>query len=353
MADVPERGRLDRINDRLHPRPSRSPATQRSKSTVPEPSSAVLSRRNSDPTRGGSITPVVAVSQEQAVSNDSSVRQPPDGSDPGTTASISTGPATDSSTLWQAAYDKLRDDNASLIEDYELILKNDANIPQHADLRDRLAEVAATQKRKADNKQWKFQWFGKPQTVRDTIERILTLTNRSAGLISIGMNYAPPYVSVPWSAMTALIPLMMNEFTERKAAINGLETVTRIVFSYRMAEDAFLDSPESRELYSKSVLNLYVKVLEYQARAAQYFGRSVLKTFGKNIAGSTEWADMPDAIAKLDDESRRSLSFLGLKSMSDILKKQDLMITTILEKAAFKVDEVTQVINWISTVPCE
>lgn len=167
-----------------------------------------------------------------------------------------------------------------------MVLKDEAKLPQEANLRDRLLDVAKAQQRKVENKQWKYQWFGKPQTVRDTIERILNLISQSAGLISIGMTYAPPYVSPPWSVATSLIPLMMNEFNEHKAAIDGLETTVKLIFGYQLAEKAFLVKEETRNVYEEAVFDPYKKILYYQAMAIRFFGRSTLRRLGKNILGS-------------------------------------------------------------------
>lgn len=141
-----------------------------------------------------------------------------------------TGPSLvvdESSALWKQAYEELRKDKPVLVEEYEMVLKDQANIPQIDRLMDvdKLRAVARAQRRKAESKQWTFQWFGQPQVVRDTVEKILNITSKSASLVSIGMNQAPPYVSIPWSAITALIPLMMNDIKEHKGCILGLEIV--------------------------------------------------------------------------------------------------------------------------------
>jgi hypothetical protein len=46
-------------------------------------------------------------------------------------------------------------------------LKDQANLPQEVNMHDRLADIATAQKAKFQNKQWKFQWLGKPQVVRE------------------------------------------------------------------------------------------------------------------------------------------------------------------------------------------
>ncbi|KAK2596014.1 hypothetical protein N8I77_013525 [Diaporthe amygdali] len=270
---------------------------------------------------------------------------------PGHTVATSSDDA--SSALWKQAYDELRKDNPSLMEEYEMVLKEQAGVPQDGTMQNQMHTISKAQQLKCKNKQWSFQWFGQPQSVRDTIERILNLTSRSASLISIGMTYAPPYVSVPWSAVTALIPLMMNDFKEHTGCIAGLEVVARLTFSYQMAEQTFLGSTDTRDRYRSSVMDLYKKILEYEALAIQYFGRSTLHRLGKNAAGSTRWANMPTELSDIDKETRRSIIFLGQLTLTQVLERQEKAISSLIQSAAAKKDEVTQVTKWVSAISVE
>lgn len=257
------------------------------------------------------------------------------------------------SALWKYAYEELRKENQSLVEEYEMVLKEQAGVSQHGTMQEQMHEISKSQQLKCKNKQWSFQWFGQPQSVRDTIEQILNLTSRSASLISIGMTYAPPYVSVPWSAVTALIPLMMNDFKEHKGCIEGLEIAARLTFSYQMAEETFLGSPKTRNRYRESVLDLYKKILEYEALAMQYFGRSTLRRLGKNVAGSTRWADMPSQLSEIDTNTQRSTLFLGQLTLKEMLERQKEEISRLIQSAAAKKDEVAQVTRWVSAISVE
>lgn len=267
------------------------------------------------------------------------------------------------SDIWKAAYKELRKENNTLVLNYEAILRDDAGIPVETagSLTEQLAMVVDAQRRKVDNKQWQFQWFGHPQSVRDTIDRILNITQKYASIISVGMAQAPAYVSIPWSAVTALIPLMMNEFTEHKNCIEGLETVTKITFRYQMAEEIFLGSNDTRNLYKPVVMNLYKKILEYQALSIRYFGRSTLRRLGTNIGtASTQWADMPKILSTLDNEAQRSLSFLGqrkglrtLVAIYEILSRQESEIQTLNQNARAKGDEIAEVTRWACSMSVE
>jgi hypothetical protein len=126
---------------------------------------------------------------------------------PAAPSSKATQPSTESSKLWQDAYKLLRKDQKELVLNYEIILKHAANIPQKADLREEVAKVVSFQKEKMENGQWTFQWNDKPQKIRDIIHKILKITDKSACLIGMAMTYAPPYVSISWAAIGAILPV--------------------------------------------------------------------------------------------------------------------------------------------------
>ena len=205
-----------------------------------------------------------------------------------------TSPGTERLMLWQEAYDKLRKEHPDLIEHYEAAVKDDAGLPQNIDLQEQMGKVVKAQRAKTSNKQWRFQWFGQQQSVRDTVEGILNLTDRSASLISIGMAYSPPYISIPWSTVTALIPLMMNEFKEHKACISGLETVTKLTFSYQMAEGRVLrfsrDVTSLQKIVDGSlrkdlgILRSFSRVLHQVESAATGEERSWLHSMGRHAS---------------------------------------------------------------------
>lgn len=60
------------------------------------------------------------------------------------------------------------------------------------------------------NKQWTWSLFGSNTRIRDTVDAIIRLVMDSSAFISVGMTLSPPYVSLPWSAISALIPVSQN-----------------------------------------------------------------------------------------------------------------------------------------------
>lgn len=116
--------------------------------------------------------------------------------------------------LWQRAYEEERKENTTLVSNYEAILASVSNAPiQDAKTNplpnqlEAMQHVVDFQQQRMLNKQWTWSMFGSNTKIRDTVDGIMKLVVDSSALISVGMTLAPPYVSLPWSAIGALIPV--------------------------------------------------------------------------------------------------------------------------------------------------
>jgi hypothetical protein len=114
----------------------------------------------------------------------------------------------EAASLWQEAYKRLVEDDPDLIRDLETIIMEDAGLDWKSDIKSEMQTVVKQQKTKMESKQWSFHLLGvKEVKVRETVDSILSLIDRSQGLISAGMTFAPVYISIPWTAVSSLIPV--------------------------------------------------------------------------------------------------------------------------------------------------
>jgi hypothetical protein len=109
--------------------------------------------------------------------------------------------------LWKEAYNSL---DKELKLRYETILKAELNIPNDWPLQDQANCLVNARKKRVLSRQWTYKWNGKQRKVRDTIDGILNTVEKFAGLISVGMNFAPVFASVPWTAVCALLPVSLS-----------------------------------------------------------------------------------------------------------------------------------------------
>lgn len=261
--------------------------------------------------------------------------------------------------LWRRAFEKLRADNAELVDVYEVLMKDDAGIDQSANIftKKSISAVVAKQKTRMESRQWTYSWFGKTQKVRDSAESILTTVNKVSGIVSAGMSAAPPYVSLPWGMATSLVAFVMSDLEAVNSAIDGLKEVTSILASFSHAECEFLNNKLTRNDFEEIVLDLYVAILDYQARAAQYFARSTLKRFGINTLTAQSW---PDAVGKVRNHERIThapiialgtrLNQSGFHSVEEMLGQGIRLMKQVNHAIEAERSQKERIQNWISPI---
>lgn len=289
---------------------------------------------------------------------------------------ISKDPNVTRNSLWKEAYEIVSMEHPKLIANYESIVIG-KSVTTGEDFLNEMESVVELQKHRMENRQWTFEWFGRPQRVRDTLNTVLTLVQESSALVSIGMTLAPVYVALPWSAVCALIPVsrflniakrrkgvhltrekfLMNDTVEYQSAMDGLRHVTCLLSSYRIAETTFLNHEKTAFKFREAVLPLYAKILEYEAAVAQYFGRSTLARWGRALTGKHTWSDLLTELKRLDGNCRSATDFLsdvlvqeGFASLTAIMNQQSAFIDDIVRRIPRLQNSATQVMEWASAI---
>lgn len=109
--------------------------------------------------------------------------------------------------LWKAAYERLDED---LRRRYEVLLKAELNADMDSNLDDQAVLLLERRKQRVENRQWTYRWRGRPRKVRDQVDTILDVVQKGSSIISVGMNFAPIFVSMPWTAITTLLPVSLS-----------------------------------------------------------------------------------------------------------------------------------------------
>jgi hypothetical protein len=137
---------------------------------------------------------------------------------PGAAATVNhgiSGSASDSD-LWKLAYQKLQSDEdlKSIIEKYETILRDvvknankglsENNVSKAQGLPEQMGLVIQSRIDVMNTKQWKFQWRGKPQTVRDQVNRVAKVMQAVSGPVSAAASLNP-YAGVAWAGVCVLL----------------------------------------------------------------------------------------------------------------------------------------------------
>ncbi|TKA44571.1 hypothetical protein B0A54_04521 [Friedmanniomyces endolithicus] len=260
--------------------------------------------------------------------------------------------------LWKAAYEKFREDQPESLAAYEALIVDQNDLLDAQLLVPETAAIIVKQQReRMESKQWTYSWFGAPQKVRDTAETVLKIVQDASDLVSVGMKAAPIYVSLPWSMITVLVPLIMNDFSAVSSAIDGLKEVASIMACYTYAEKEFLTSPITRSDFTEIVTELYSSILQYQACAAIYFGKSTLKRIGLSTRSAQTW---PDAISKtrlLDSRTRGGLLGIqtkltqhGFENLDAVMRQGLQLMQQVSQAVSADRAQRQQVMEWISMI---
>lgn len=122
-------------------------------------------------------------------------------------------------TLWQTAFALARERDADLmaafdkhlsdiLHDLELVSdanESDAAIHILSD-KDKIKEVVAELVTRRKNKQWRFRFVSKDIEIRESVEALATILQKSDGLIKqiASLN---PYASLAWSGVSMFLPV--------------------------------------------------------------------------------------------------------------------------------------------------
>lgn len=201
-----------------------------------------------------------------------------------------------SQDLWAIAADQLSEKDKACLLPHSSIRLNELW------LNELLRDVAA-KKSECDSKQWTV---GKSSTgdaikMRDVFTKIAVWINHFIVVGDVAVQLDPVHAALPWAAVRFLLKVSrrldlypvdlfcnhpkQNELTVLQISINdieqyglvaeGIEKVTHIITYYTIVEDIYLRrSFQAVPHLEKSMVNLYVNVLRFLAKAQRYYKKN-------------------------------------------------------------------------------
>jgi ankyrin repeat protein len=281
--------------------------------------------------------------------------------------------------LWKRAYKRVRQENPELISAFEKLIKitdrkksknDDAPLATSQVGADKksddaaglteydISAVAQREKERMANKQWTYSWFGHAIKARDTLESILMVVKSSQEIIALGMEAAPPFVSLPWSVISILIGLVLTDFETTHNAVDGLKEITSTLASYGLAEREYLSREETKQDFENAVEPLYVAILNYQAKVALYFAKSTVRRQWANLfSKKNAWKDALDEIRAEELRSSRQIFPLGtivatkgMRNLATISQNILSQMSQFLQQASAQRLRQEQIVDWISPI---
>ncbi|KAF6834847.1 vegetative incompatibility protein het-e-1, partial [Colletotrichum plurivorum] len=251
-------------------------------------------------------------------------------------------------SLWNRAYEALRDENAQLVAQYEELLSKELEDhasnsvrqqdtaqqnedPDRAENRieDNPGERQAQLKtitdrglRRADERQTRYTLFGHEYVVKDQVAQASQLVQTLKALVAEAVK-ASPEASLAWAGVCVLLPLLTNPSAAEEANRNGLSYVTSRI-RYYVELERLLWPENIRDLglkagFESHIVDLYQCILEFQIKTVLRFYRRWFATMGRDVIRYDDWEEMLSKIKELEDTVWKDTSTVNTLASRNVL----------------------------------
>ncbi|PNP58266.1 hypothetical protein THARTR1_01781 [Trichoderma harzianum] len=209
--------------------------------------------------------------------------------------------------LWNIAYEKLREEDGKLVEDYEAQLKGSvtAGLGQTLNLKQNRREwMQAILSSKMEEVNKKLEPSSFKAQAKDTMQLILNIVDSAKDYIGNAAN-SNPYTSIAWTG------LLMNMSAEKASLAKGLEYITSLIIQSRMREVLYVECYESgthshdrfrqsHTQYKTALEKLYIYILRFQATACCHYSKNSALRHALDAVKWKNWAPLVDEVREQD-----------------------------------------------------
>jgi hypothetical protein len=118
-------------------------------------------------------------------------------------------------SLWDRAYDELRNEKGELVDAFEKILLSQPEIEpikslDDGDTSNREKQMSALVDKKLEvmnNRQWRVKLCGRSLEVREQVDRIVKVVLVAKDFISSAASLDPLHAGLPWAGVCMLLPV--------------------------------------------------------------------------------------------------------------------------------------------------
>ncbi|KAL6819895.1 ankyrin repeat-containing domain protein [Trichoderma camerunense] len=217
--------------------------------------------------------------------------------------------------LWDVAYEKLREEDGKLIEDYEakLIGSVTTGLGQTLNLKQNRREwMQAILSSKMEEVNNELEPGSFKAQAKDTMQLVLNIVSSAKDYIGSAAN-ANPYTSIAWTGVSFFLPLLMNITAEQTSLLKGLEYIASLINKSRMREELYVECYEKRRYdherfrqshtqYKTTLEKLYIYILKFQATACCHYSKNSALRHALDAVKWKDWAPMVDEIRKQDHD---------------------------------------------------
>ncbi|CZR67837.1 uncharacterized protein PAC_17736 [Phialocephala subalpina] len=257
------------------------------------------------------------------------------------------GPSAAGATnLWDRAYETFAKKNPDLDSAFREILSTESASPAGVltskNYADKEKELSALKRRlvwlwvkaqveRMESREWKIRLGRKTIKIRKQIEGIIKILSAVKDFGTQAAALDPVHAGLPVAGLYLILSFVTNDKDSRDALFDGLESTSNIVRRYAAIEKVYVWSSQgqAQDALQDSILSVYGRILEFEARAlCQCHHNVAFQTF-KNMFGGNSWKDVVQKISDADTTCTKLLPTLDAESqsshskqLSDILSAQ-------------------------------
>ncbi|ROV91219.1 hypothetical protein VMCG_09361 [Cytospora schulzeri] len=218
--------------------------------------------------------------------------------------------------LWNLAYEKLRDEEQDLVEDYEAKLCGDlgaglaSTLGSKVGMRDRMDTILRRKMDDINENTWRLKFGSSEFQVKELVKPVLGVVNWANEYITKAVS-GSPYASLAWEGISLLLPLFLNPSKQGASLAKGLEYISSLIAQSRMWEDLYSryesntkqqsSSLPSHVVYKDALEDLYRHILKFQMEGYRYYARNNAFRQGLDII---KWDDWDELLSKIKEKER-------------------------------------------------
>ncbi|KAI0415340.1 hypothetical protein F5X98DRAFT_347131 [Xylaria grammica] len=193
---------------------------------------------------------------------------------------------------------------------------------QHINI-DNIIQCVEDKKADCDKKKWTVfkRHNGTEVKVRDVLGKIVHWIKKFESVGDIISSFDPVHAALPWAGVKFLVQIVVGDFETYAKMADGLEIISRVTVQVAEVERAMTCSsltPFGEEL-SKTIVDIYVKVLKFLASARKFFEKRTGARLIKGVFQQLQVIvkELVDGMSGLIGEMYRLLNEVRWKDNND------------------------------------
>ncbi|KAL1386562.1 hypothetical protein HDK64DRAFT_339281 [Phyllosticta capitalensis] len=204
------------------------------------------------------------------------------------TATPDSAPSDSQEHLWDEAYQKLKSKQQDLVGGFEKMILEESGQDAGARLNEHTlgsVSIRPLLKTVSERKLAEMSDGQLPEPIKNTIR----IVQESSGLITLAVKNCPE-AALAWSVVTLSLTFLTRPGEVESSHRDGLAYVAaRMEYFVAMESEVSKFPPPQQKMVSKSILELYSDVLEFQLHSVARLYRNRLKTFSRDLLDWDKW----------------------------------------------------------------